>query len=105
MLHLIRSAKEINECAQSGPHLAAAWVIKIKARKRLAPIFEHSDQTPILQRIANVVFEQIGKTGAVENGIKNQPVIIEDEWAVDGNFQLLTRFFKLPAIDTPTGKR
>ncbi len=75
-----------------------------KVRRKAGTSLPDPDKTSIRQCIVNIGFEQISKPRTVQGCFQNNPVVIDNQRSLNGDFLHFARFFELPAIGSPARK-
>jgi hypothetical protein len=83
--------------------LTSAGIVKMKARKRRAPVRQHPQKLPAFDLRQNPLFGNEGKTGASECGSHGHRRRIVDKLSFDTHVQFAASFFELPRVNA-TGR-
>lgn len=78
--------------------LPPAWIIEVIARIGRAPVFQHPDQAAVGNVLGYLVFERVHQTQAIDCGMQEHLVVVENNRSIDPDLKFDTVLFELPGI-------
>jgi hypothetical protein len=79
--------------------LSSAWIIEVIARVWRAPIFKHTDQTSVGNKLGNLALERVNQPQSAERCVYQHLVVVDDQRSVDPDVKLDTIALELPGIE------
>lgn len=78
--------------------LPPAWIIEVISGIWRAPVFQHPDQATVRNMLGYLVFERVHQTQAIDRGMQEHLVVVENNRSIDPDLKFDTVLFELPGI-------
>src|SRR6218665_3713387 len=97
-------AEEIDEGPERRTHLAPRGIVDIETFEGRAPVVQHAQKPPFPYVFLDTLFEDEGKTGAIERRLADKALVRDQQRTIDIHHKCLAVLFQFPPVDQPAGK-